>query len=324
PRKIEIFEPFGAAFELTKRILFQPFDVSKWLVIGFAAFLSHFAGGGGGGFNYNSKFRNANWSFHSTTHDAVASAAGMPAWALPLIGLGAILLILLVLVFMWLGARGKFIFTDCIVRNRGAIVEPWHEYRHEANSYFLFSLCAAAILLCALSVASVPLWFPLLTRGDVPEGIGLLLGLSVLGLVMLIAGVSLSLLLSFMIPLMYRRRCGAVEAARAALGLVTAHPVPVILYLLFTIVLWLAFAIVSCLTTCLTCCLTAIPYVGTVIMLPVYVLFRSYLLLFVRQFGADYDVWGAVTAIETAAPPAEAPPLPPSAPPPIDPPPMTT
>jgi hypothetical protein len=37
--KIEIFEPFGAAFELMKRILFQPFDFAKWLVIGFAAFL---------------------------------------------------------------------------------------------------------------------------------------------------------------------------------------------------------------------------------------------------------------------------------------------
>ena len=39
--KIEIFEPFGAAFELMKKILFQPFDFQKWCVIGFAAFLAH-------------------------------------------------------------------------------------------------------------------------------------------------------------------------------------------------------------------------------------------------------------------------------------------
>ncbi len=39
--KIEIFKPFGEAFELMKRILFQPFDVKKWFVIGFAAWLAN-------------------------------------------------------------------------------------------------------------------------------------------------------------------------------------------------------------------------------------------------------------------------------------------
>jgi hypothetical protein len=38
--KIEIFKPFGEAFELMKRILFQPFDFKKWLVVGFAAWLA--------------------------------------------------------------------------------------------------------------------------------------------------------------------------------------------------------------------------------------------------------------------------------------------
>jgi len=35
--KIEIFKPFGESFELMKKILFQPFDLKKWPVIGFAA-----------------------------------------------------------------------------------------------------------------------------------------------------------------------------------------------------------------------------------------------------------------------------------------------
>ena len=33
-RKIEIFAPFSAALDLTKLILFQPFDLGKWCVIG--------------------------------------------------------------------------------------------------------------------------------------------------------------------------------------------------------------------------------------------------------------------------------------------------
>jgi hypothetical protein len=49
--KIEIFKPFGEAFELMKKILFQPFDLGKWLVIGFAAFLASLSGGSGYSFN---------------------------------------------------------------------------------------------------------------------------------------------------------------------------------------------------------------------------------------------------------------------------------
>src|SRR5438552_16678985 len=43
--KIEIFKPFSESFELMKKILFQPFDLKKWLVIGFAAFLASLSGG---------------------------------------------------------------------------------------------------------------------------------------------------------------------------------------------------------------------------------------------------------------------------------------
>ena len=45
PGKIEILKPLDEAFELMKKILFRPFDLKKWFVIGFAAFLAgHFAG----------------------------------------------------------------------------------------------------------------------------------------------------------------------------------------------------------------------------------------------------------------------------------------
>nr|MDQ2659229.1 hypothetical protein [Verrucomicrobiota bacterium] len=64
-RRIEIFAPFGEAYELTKRILFQPFDLGKWCVIGFAAFLAHL--GGGGNFNFRSVFNGkGDWKFRRT------------------------------------------------------------------------------------------------------------------------------------------------------------------------------------------------------------------------------------------------------------------
>src|SRR5437879_6145355 len=65
--RIEIFKPFGEAFELTKKILFQPFNLSKWCVIGFAAFLA-------GGVNFNFGFRfpfngGGNWNFRSSSYN---------------------------------------------------------------------------------------------------------------------------------------------------------------------------------------------------------------------------------------------------------------
>lgn len=319
-RKIEVFEPFSRAFDLTKLILFQPFDFVKWLVIGFAAFLSHL-GGGGGGFNYNPRFGRGDWNWRarSVTNDVFGPAADWPAWVLPAIAIGGLVVIAVVVVCLWLGARGKFIFTDCIVRNRAAIVQPWHEFKREGNSYFLFSLLLAIIILALLALASFPLWMPLALRGEVPQGMGLLLGVSLVVVIMAVILVAYSLTSSFMIPVMYRRKCGAGEAFGASLAAITAYPGPVILYLLFLLVLYVAFAMIACLLTCVTCCITAIPYVGTVILLPFHVFFMSYLLLFVRQFGPDYDAWANIVAVEPAAPtstttlpPPEAPPVQPS------------
>jgi hypothetical protein len=313
-RKIEIFAPFSAAFDLTKLILFQPFDIGKWFTIGFAAFLSHLAGGGFN-FNFKNSWRNGdwNWKVRSATHDTFGFSDGMPAWLLPLIVIGGVFLIVLVLALMWIGSRGKFIFTDCIVRNRGAIVEPWNEFKREGNSYFLFLLVIAVSAIAVVGLVSIPFWLPVVFGHEPAMGPLLVIGLIFLALVFIGVAIFLSLIFSFMVPVMYRRRCGAMEGFRAALGAITAQPGPVLLYLLFLLVLGLAVAMIACLSACVTCCITAIPYIGTVILLPLYVFLTGYMLLFVRQFGTDYDAWGNIVAIEPVAPP-EAPPAAPTAP----------
>lgn len=314
PRKIETFAPFSAALDLTKLILFQPFDLGKWMVIGFAAFLAQFSGGAGGHLNYNRKFTSGNWSFHSTSHDFGQTSSGWPGWVWPLIAIGGVLLIAVVIVLMWLGARGRFIFADCVVKNRGAITEPWKEFKREGNSYFLFSLIVALVVLVVVGVAGAPLWIPFALHGDWPEGVSLFFGLTVLGLAGVIITVAARVVMNFMVPIMYRQRCLATKAFYEAIAVISRHLGPVILYVLFSVVLLVAFVALGCLLTCLTCCIAAIPYVGTVILLPVHVLFMAYLLLFVRQFGPEYDAWGNVpviaaptTVIEPPGP--ESPPL---------------
>src|SRR5256885_8154569 len=101
--------------------------------------------------------------------------------------------------------------------------------------------------------------------------------------------VVVNLITYFTPAVMYARRCSPGEAARRLLQLVLDEPAPFILFILFMIALWIGWIMVGCLVTCLTCCLAALPYIGTVIVLPVPVFFRSFSLLFLRQFGSDWD-----------------------------------
>src|SRR5688500_1143319 len=131
--KIEIFDPFGAAYELMKGILFRPFDLGKWCVIGFAAF---FSGSWGGGFHINFP-GGGDWKFRSTSQHNLPASESFPDWGIPVFVAIAVVILILILVFMWIGARGRFIFMDCVVKNRAAIVAPWQEFRREGNSFFL-------------------------------------------------------------------------------------------------------------------------------------------------------------------------------------------
>lgn len=291
--KIEIFKPFGEGFELMKKILFQPFDLKKWLVIGFGGFLASLSGGFTSSFNPLSSWstREDNKAIGDSFHE-VWSDGQIEWWVIGLIAIGALIILALVLVLAWVGARGRFIFTDCIVRNRAAIVAPWKEFRAEANSFFIFSVLALLTLITFAIIGVLGLALPLILHGDgFRPGTALLIAFCVFLFVVACVAFGLALTLQLIIPVMYRQRCRAMNAFGQTLRLIAAHPGPVLLYMLFFLVLVIAAAVISCAVTCATCCIAAIPYVGTVILLPIPVTLGAFSLLFLRQFGPDYDVW---------------------------------
>ncbi len=299
--RIEIFAPFGEAYELTKKILFQPFDLAKWLVLGFAAWLATFFSGGG--FNYRGWKGNQNWNWKSLPHGPFSVHEAQP-WVIPVFFIVLLFALALIALLLWLNARGRFMFTDCIVRNRGAIVAPWREYHAEGNRYFVFQI---VITFCSMIVfGGLALIFVL----------GHYWGATVLPLTLLIllavgfvlVGVVLALVLRFMVPVMYRQRCDAMAAFWQVWALITANVGIFLLFALFYIVIYIAGAMIGCLAACVTCCIAALPYVGTVILLPVVTCLFAYPLCFVRQFGDAFDVWAVVRPEE---PPPPAPPIPP-------------
>jgi hypothetical protein len=286
--KIEIFKPFGEAFELMKKILFQPFDLKKWLVIGFAAWLANLGAGGGGGgaFNYPENRR-------EEAHKLNETFGQIPQ---PVLITGICVLIcfvlLLIVLFAWLRARGRFILVDCIVRNRAAIVEPWKEFRAEANSFFLFSLTVVLALIAVIVSAGLGLIVPFIPWGNQAQpSMAFWIGLSVFVFIAVCLAFVWALISQLMVPIMYRQRCRARLAFAQAVDLVTSDPGPILLYVLFLLLLAVAVFMVGCGVTCATCCIAAIPYVGTVILLPIPITLGAFSLLFLRQFGPEYDVW---------------------------------
>src|SRR5436305_13977140 len=107
--KIEILVPFNQAIELTRLILFRPFDITKWLVIGFAAFLSGWLNSGGGSINpwsfrgWNTSNAQPTFQFRSLNIDH----AGV--FFLALIAVLAVVVLTFLTLLVWITARARCI-----------------------------------------------------------------------------------------------------------------------------------------------------------------------------------------------------------------------
>ncbi len=320
PPRVEYLRPLERAWARARLILFTPFDLGTWLGIGFAAWLANLAGGGGTTFSYR-----GDHGLPAGT-DSLGAAVRQVTRILPwplLAGIGLFAVALAVLL-LWLSSRGKFVFLHDVVHDRAEIAVPWREYRREGDSLFLFRLALVAGLLL---VAGGILGIALVTEGLGRTGTALppvLLASAVLvaGIVVVFALVAL-LTENFAVPIMYRFRIGALDAWRVLLRWIWAYPWAFVAYVLFVIGLTLAVMITVVVLGLLTCCvgllLLAIPYLGTVLTLPIWVTYRALGPEFLAQLHPGFDVFAAAagTGPEGAPPPAlgPAPEGPPPAPP---------
>ncbi len=278
----------------TGRVLFQPFDLGKWFKIGLCAFLVQLVDGcGNGGGNGGPRGRGTpQMPSGPEITDWITDNAAM----LLTIGVATVLFIFaLIALFTWIGSRGRFMFIDNIVLNRGAIVEPWRAFRRLGNSLFGFSLTLGIIgflLFVGLAlIAGVVVWPDLQAnefRGAAVAGIVVLVGGGlVLGVTF---GVINFLLRNFVVPTMYLRNETVMDAwGIASRELFTGHVGHILLYLLMRFLLVIATGLLAFLLGCVTCCIGFLPYIGTVITLPLWVFLQSYTLYFMEGFGPQWQ-----------------------------------
>jgi hypothetical protein len=204
-----------------------------------------------------------------------------------------IVVIALIVVFAWLRSRGRFMFTDNIVKNRAEVVAPWREFQSEGNSYFTFSVLVGCGFVLLMVLLSLPIVFPALRGGSFGHlpNLYLILMLVLWAAIMIVLSLAWAVIANIMVVIMYRQRCRAVEGFRRAISLVSNYPGEITLFCLFSFAIGIGAVFAACIAMCATCCIAAIPYIGTVILLPLWVWIRSFTLLFFQQFGPDYDVW---------------------------------
>jgi hypothetical protein len=313
-REISVVEPVSPALERVKTMLFKPFDLGKWLTIGFCAWLAQLGesgGGGGGGFNNNINLGNQNHAADSLRHAWEQTrdfTLNNLWWIIPVATFLFLFCLALWLVFLWLSSRGKFMFLHCVALDRAEVVAPWEKFAREANSLFLFRVVLGLIglvLTLPLVVCIIVPVVRMVMRGE-PDAAGIMIAVG-LFLFLLAVAILFALIrkftMDFVVPILFLRGGKCLAAWREFLGLLKRHAGQFILYILFQIVLSMAIGILVLavlLVTCCFCCLALLPYVGTVVLLPVLVFQRAYSLYFFAQFGPGHDVF---------------PPIPPAAPP---------
>lgn len=309
---ISVIEPVSKAIDKTREILFAPFDLKKWCIIGFCAFLAMLGEGGGGGSGGGGHFDGGNHhgGVGPETAQVKAWLFDNLYWLIPVIIVVSLFLIMLGILVCWLRSRGKFMFLHCVALNRAEVTAPWRTYTEQGNSLFLFYLGIGAIsVLCVipfLGLIGFSIWL-LAGPKIIAGGIFLLVAAALLFIALCICfGIVYKFTNDFIVPIMALRYCRVTAAWKEFLDLLKWNKGKFALYLLFQILIIIIIVAISKIVILMTCCLCftfCIPvvgwYVAAVVFLPLYTFARSYSLLYLAQYGSAYDVFAAA-----AAPPA--------------------
>ena len=304
PERVSVIDPIGPAIEHVRQMLFRPFDLSKWMIIGFCAWLAQL-GQGGGGPNFNFNFPNRHHRVNSCA-PGLAEVRDAIGAHLPWIILGAAIIIPIVivlwLVFSWLRSRGQFMFVHCVAGNKAEVVVPWNKFARHANSLFLFRIVLGLINILALGLPVALMIITIIALASSGPGAaavsGLIVAIFACFFVAILFGLISKFTTDFVVPIMLVNTSSCLAGWRQCLALIGCNKARMLLYIVFQIVISMVISIIAmtiCLIGCCCCCasvLLLVPYVGTVILLPLIAFARAYSLFYLRQFGSQCDVFG--------------------------------
>ena len=322
PNKVSVIDPITPAIDRVKLILFRPFDLRKWFVIGFCAWLAYLGagggpGGGGGGGGSGPHYNVPHEQFESGEQikEGIETARNYVSnnmyWILPVTVTVVVVVILIGLLVAWLNSRGRFMFLHCVATNKAQVAVPWHKFRQQGNSLFLFRIVLGIIsfVVVVVPIVGIVVLIVMMVTGAAP-GIVSIPGIIILSLTIFVLSILLFLVkkftFDFVVPIMFLRMASCTACWREFMTILSANKLRFALYLLFQIVIVFVIGAIKmigfCIGCCLCCasCLLLIPYIGTVILLPVLVFERAYSLYYLQQYGPQFDVFrNEIEAVES-------------------------
>jgi hypothetical protein len=312
-------DAISRAVERSKQLLF-PVKLDKWFALGFTVFMAQCGEGGSvslptnfGGTSPSPPLGGGAGSAGADVKrwiDEVLRGFNADVMLYVSLAVGAFVLSFGIWVFvLWFSSRAKLMFVESVIWDRVDLGSQWNRAGDLGFSLFKFrtALAAAGLLLVLLSLgAGVALVLPELRAGQlfssraitgyvVASGALLLFGLPIA-----IVGLLLD---DFVVPLMVVRNARVGDAWHLCRTEVLAGNVGgVVLFYVLRAVLAMGAAMLAMIVMCLTCCLTMIPYIGTVVLLPIFVFYRAYGLYYMQELGlvifpppepswAHYEQW---------------------------------
>jgi hypothetical protein len=294
--------PLRDAWARMRRLLFTPFQLEAWLVVGLAAFLAGLSGSalfGGGGPTWSRQERLPDAAAANAAVDRVMDVLANPFW-LGLIMAALVAFAILYALLLWVSARAHFVFLENVATGHAAFRAPWGRSAKLGRSLFLFwaALSFAWLVPIAFAlVAVVPIvreWY--LSNSFVLPSPALLVACAA-GALASSAAIALVGMLThdFVVPLMWRHGESATAAWARLRPLLSARAGDfaawVAFAMLVTAVAVVGIVLAGLMTLCLGFLLLAIPYVGTVLLLPLLVTARGYGPAFLAQFGPEWSVF---------------------------------
>lgn len=275
PRGIAAAE---VALAHTRRVLVDGFDPSKWLGLAVCAWLAQLA------------TQPPSLNLDLPSSGSLPNLEGFAELWIIAAALAVLAVTMAVWAALtWVRSRGQFMFLDGVVHDRGDIAAPWRAFVAEAWSLTRFRLVLDLLTTVAAIAAGGALWAAYATSSS-PVSVEWMLGGAAALFIPLLCAWALVAWLTHevLVPVMYARQCGVVDAVRALRGELQTHIGAFLTYLFVRSMAGFVVFLITNALGCMLCCLSIVPFVMTAIFLPFSVFLRSLAPAFLVQLGAPY------------------------------------
>lgn len=299
--KVKYFVPLKISFARMKQELFKPVVVKNWFIIGFSAWLANLLNNFLGfrvGIRSPINVKDFDVNSIKDLINSIKDFLSGHLYIAYLIIFGFILSIGLMIIITWLSSRGKFMLLYNVIERKAEIKTPWERFRQLGNSLFLWRMIFGIIVSVSIIIFSLPIIifvFKSIKKSTfLPLYFPFIL-IYVLFMIFFITLLSLIILYlnDFIVPIMYTYNCRTNQAWKKFLAILEKDIGWFLLYAFYVWLLGIGFVIAILAFSIVTCCigllLLLIPYIGSVILLPVTYTYRYLSIEFLSQFMKDID-----------------------------------